>query len=160
MSRRIVVYYSLTDNTKEAAEYIAAKLGAEIVRLNTVKKMPTQGAKMFLTGGSQATIGIKPKLQPIEIDFAAYDEIIIGMPIWAGKQAPAFNTFLKDSSIRNKVHGVFTLSGGGDNDKCLAALKKQIPDIKWSVALADKRVKAAEKNKEAMDKFTGEIING
>lgn len=160
MSRRAVVYYSLTGNTKEAAEYIAAKLGADIIRLNTVKKMPTEGGKMFLIGGTQATMGLKPKLEPVSADFAAYDEIILGTPIWAGKNAAAINSFLQDGSIRNKVCGVFTLSGGGDNDRCLATLKKRLPDIRWSVALADRRTKAAEKNKEAMDKFTEEITNG
>lgn len=111
MAKRIVVYYSLTENTKEAAEKIADRLSADIVRIKTVKDIPETDAKKFLIGGMQAMFGMKPEIEEMEIDISAYDEVIIGTPVWAGKNAPALNTFLKNVSARRKVSAVFTFSG-------------------------------------------------
>ena len=38
--KRLVVYYSLSGNTEEAAKKIAEALGADLLKLETVKKMP------------------------------------------------------------------------------------------------------------------------
>ena len=38
--KRLVVYYSLSGNTEEAAQKIAEKLGADLLKVDTVKAMP------------------------------------------------------------------------------------------------------------------------
>lgn len=160
MAKRIVVYYSLTENTKEAAEKIADRLSADIVRIKTVKDIPETDAKKFLIGGMQAMFGMKPEIEEMEIDISAYDEVIIGTPVWAGKNAPALNTFLKNVSVRRKVSAVFTFSGGGDNDKCIAVLKKKLPNLKFQVAFADRNNELAKENDTKMNRFVEEILHG
>lgn len=160
MSKRIVVFYSLTDNTKEAAKIIADGIGADVVRLKTVKDMPKNQGKKFLIGGMQAIIGMKPAIERIDVNFEDYDEIVLGTPIWAGKNAPALNTFLKDNNIRRKVTAVFTFSGGGDNDKCITALKKILPNLRCSVALADRSIELSKENTAKLSSFIEEIMNG
>lgn len=160
MRKRIVVYYSLTGNTKEVAEVVADKLGADIVILKTVKPIPKSEGKKFMIGGMQAMFGMKPAIENITTTFSKYDEVILGTPIWAGKNAPAINTFLKDRTIREKVTGVFTCSAGGDNDKCMEVLKKKLPNLRCSVALADRNNEVAKDNEAKTLRFVEEVQRG
>lgn len=157
---RVVIYYSLSGNTKDAAETVKTQLDADIIELETVKKLPQNDFGKFMIGGMRATFGMCAKLEKIEIDLSKYDEIILGTPIWAGKCAPAINTLLKEKNIAGKVFAIFTLSSGGDNDKCIANLKKRLPNMKHTVALADCNNELSKKNQISISKFVEEILNG
>jgi multimeric flavodoxin WrbA len=43
---------------------------------------------------------IKPKLEPINVDFQAFDVIFLGSPIWAGTYAPPIKTLLEDGIFK------------------------------------------------------------
>lgn len=160
MSKKVIVYYSLTNHTKEAAEWIANKIGADLVRLELVKDLPEHQGKKYMIGGMQASMGMKPPIHKISADLSAYDEIILGTPVWASKCAPAINTFLEDKAVCAKVKSVFTFSGGGDNDKCIKGLKKKLPNLKNTVALADKKYDNAGNNEAKLNGFVETMING
>lgn len=160
VKKRVVVYYSLSGNTQKAAEMIAKKLGADIEVLKLTKEYQMNGHGIFLKGGMQAIFEMRPELQALSKDLAQYDEIILGTPIWAGKCAPAINTFIKDKIIKEKITAVFTSSGGGDNDKCINNLKKKLPNMKYVAALADSKNKLAAFNEANINKLIGEILNG
>ena len=155
--KRAVIYYSLTNNTKEAAEYIAEKIGADLFQVELVKPMPEDFKKQIFIGGMQTCMGMTPKIKNIAADFSQYDEIIIGAPIWAGKAAAPMNTLLKKYKIADKVTAVFTFSGGGDNDNCILALNKKLKNIKMNVALADRKSELASQNQEKIEKFVENI---
>ena len=157
---RIVVYYSLSGNTEEAAKTIAEKLGADILRVDTVKAMPKNYMAQILVGGGQVAMKKIPEIKPLEKDMSTYDEIILGTPIWNSKGVPAINAFLKDAEAAKKVTSVFTLCGGGEIDKCLNALKLLLPNFKRSVSLLDKKRPGASENKAKIDKFVEEILKG
>ena len=151
--KRAVVYYSLSENTKEAARIIAEKLGADIYRIHTKKKMPKSFASQIMFGGMQACFGLKPAITDVPENLFEYDEIILGTPIWAGKHSPAINTLIHKYHIENKVVAVFTLSGGGDNNQCIPVLEKLLPNMKCNVALADKNNDKAAENEALIDAF-------
>lgn len=154
--RDLVVYYSLEGNTKQAAETIARYLNSDIIPIRTIKKVP-EGSRKFVVGGAQATFGMAPGIEEISIDFDKYDRIILGTPIWAGKAAPAINSFLKKYPVSDKVIALFTCSGGGDNDKCVILMKKKLKNLVNTVALADKNSKLAIDNEEKIMKFVKEV---
>lgn len=155
--KKAVVYYSLSGNTKEAAEKIAKGIGADLIHVDQMKAMPESKATQMFLGGMKATFGMKPQIKGVPENIKEYDEIIIGTPIWANKPAPAMNTFLLKYEIKDKVSAVFTFSGGGDNDKCIEYLSKILPNMKTEVALADREHKLAEKNNEKIDSFIKKI---
>ena len=157
---RVVIYYSLTGNTKDAAETIKTQLDADIIELKTVKKLSQNNFKKFMIGGMRATFGMCAKLEKIEIDLSKYDEIILGTPIWAGRCVPAINTLLRDKKIADEVFAIFTVSGGGDNDKCIANLKKRLPNMKHTIALADCNNELSKKYQTSISKFVEEILGG
>ena len=157
--KRIIVYYSLSGNTEEAAKIIAEKLGCEILRIDTVKGMPKSFAARILVGGGQVAMNILPEIKPIDTDFSLYDEIIIGTPIWNSKGVPAINAFLVDDDICKKVTGLIITSGGGDIEKCVKELEKKIPNVKYQVSLLDRKHKDYGLNDNKIAKFI-ETING
>lgn len=156
--KRLVVYYSFEGNTKESAERIAKGLKADICRVIPVKDIPIAAPGKFLAGGFQAMIGRKAPIKPLSSDLNDYDEIIIGTPVWAGFCAPFINTIIKDESVRNKVTSVFTLSGSGNNSRCIKSLKKRLPNLKNCVSLIDRVGKGAADNKKKTEGFVAEII--
>ena len=126
---RAVVFYSLSGNTREAAKDIARKLGISVFEIDLVKPLPRNTVRQMLVGGMQSTFGKKPKIKGVPDNIDYYDEI----------------------------HAVFTFSGGGDNDRCIAQLSKNLKNIKTQVALADKNSEMAKDNKDKLEKFIMDI---
>lgn len=155
--KRAVIYYSLTENTRAAAEKIAEATGSELIRIEMVKRMPEGRNQQIMYGGMLATFGVKPKLNKVPNNISEYDEIIIGLPVWAGKMAPPMATLLKDNEIQNKVKAAFILSGSGNSDKCEAKLKTILPELKYTASLADSYNSLSEQNDEKISDFVKNI---
>ncbi|MBE6017812.1 MAG: hypothetical protein E7233_09455 [Lachnospiraceae bacterium] len=158
--KRLVVYYSLSGNTKNAAEKIAGMLDADIMKLETVKPMPKSFAAQIIVGGGQVALKHVPEIKPLEKDPAQYDEIILGTPIWNSKGVPAVNAFLKDKDAAAKVTSVFILSGGGEIGKCVDALAAQLPNLKNKVSLLDKKHEASKENDTKISQFADAVKAG
>ena len=158
--KRAVLFYSLTDNTREAAKEIGRLLNADVYAIDTIRPMPKSMGMQMMYGGMLATFGMCPKIKGIPENISDYDEIILGTPIWASKQAPAINTVLKNREICQRIVAVFTFSGGGDNDKCQEILKKQLPNLNHMVALADRNNPVASENQIKLKDFVEDVLNG
>ncbi len=157
--KRLIVYYSLSGNTEEAAKQLAGKLGADLLKLETVKPMPKSFAAQILVGGGQVMMNHIPALKPLDKDVGAYDEIILGSPIWNSKGVPAVNAFLQDAAAAAKVTSLFFLSGGGETKKGLAAITKRLPNLKHTVSLLDKKHENSKDNAAKLDQFAAEIAS-
>ena len=156
---KIVVFYSLSGNTEEAARILAQKLDAELLKLETVKPMPKRFAAQILVGGGQVMMRHIPKLKPLGKDVNGYDEIILGSPIWNSKGVPAINAFLQDEAAAARVTALFFLSGGGETEKGLAAITKRLPNLKHTVFLLDRKHKNSKDNAAKLDRFAAEIVH-
>lgn len=156
--KRLVVFYSLSGNTGEAARKIAGGLGADVMELETVKRMPKSFAARIFVGGGQVAFGYLPKLKPLGRKTDGYDEIILGSPIWNSKGVPAINAFLQDETAAKKVTALFFLSAGGETRKGLDAIAKKLPNLKNSVSLLDRKHKDSAQNEEKIKRFI-EAVN-
>lgn len=155
--KRLVVYYSLSGNTKEAAEKIAGALSADLMELQTEKDMPKFFPAQIIVGGGQVAFNHIPKLKPLTKDVSSYDEIILGSPIWNSKGVPAVNAFLQVENYAQKVTSLFFLSGGGEVNKGLEAITKLLPNLQNTVSLLDKKHADSKNNDEKIKEFVGKI---
>ena len=155
--KRLVVYYSLSGNTEEAATAIAKALDADVLRLETVKDMPKGFMTRMLVGGGQVMMNRIPELKPIDVDVASYDEIILGSPIWNSKGVPAVNAFLQDESAAAKVTSLFFSSGGGKVQKGLNAITKSLPNLKYTVSLLDRKHEDSKDNDAKIKEFVEKV---
>ena len=156
--KRLVVFYSLSGNTEEAARKIAEKLGADLLKLETVKPMPKRFAAQLFVGGGQVLFRRIPELKPLGRDVGAYDEIILGSPIWNSKGVPAVNAFLQDEKAAAKVTSLFFLSGGGEIQKGLDAITKLLPNLKITVSLLDRKHKNSGENAAKIEQFAAAVL--
>lgn len=158
--KTIIVYYSLDGNTKNAAGTLANLIGADLCEIQPVKPIQSAGKPTFrvlMQGGGQVTFGLCPKIKELDADLGGYDRIILGTPVWAGKCASFVRTFAKKYAkqhhLTDKVTGVFTLSGSGDNSGCIADLRKMLPDIGETVSLADRSNSLSSENGKKLAEF-------
>lgn len=158
--KRLVVYYSLSGNTEEAAKKIAEKLNADLLKLETKRRMPKSFAAQILVGGGQVMMNRIPELMPYETNIDDYDDIVLGSPIWNSKGVPAVNAFLKDENAAKKVTALFFLSAGGDTKKGLDALTKKLPNLKTTVSLIDKKQERSRDNDAKIEEFTASVGKG
>ena len=123
-----IVYYSMLGNSEMIAEKMAAKLGADVIRIEPDKAYPDKGAKKFLWGGKSAVMGERPVLKPYEFDPDKYDNIIIGFPVWASRPAPPIRTFVEEfkGRLKGKKLAAFACQSGNGAEKAFAKLKDQI----------------------------------
>ncbi len=155
----IIVYYSLEGNTAYAAEQIAAELGAETLRLETVKPYPDSGPLKFLRGGKSAMAAETPALVPYEFDAAAYDLVIFGFPVWAGNVTPPIRTFIKEHDLSDKRIAAFACQSGSGAEKAFAKLRAalQIDRLEASTALIDPKKKPSPENNRKIKAFCAEL---
>ncbi|MCI5827200.1 MAG: flavodoxin domain-containing protein [Lachnospiraceae bacterium] len=151
-----IVYYSMSGNTKYAADKIAEKIGADIIRIEPVKAYPDQGAKKFIWGGKSAVMGEPPALQSYEFSAEKYDRIILGTPVWASTFASPIRSFLKENpDIQGKKLAVFTCFSGGGADKVIEKMEKYIgiEEFEAELILVDPKENVKAENDEKIDVF-------
>ena len=155
--KKLVIYYSLNGNTKKYAMEIAKEMNADLFEIKTQKSLPSNKSGQMFVGGMQASLGLKPALSSKLDGVGQYDNIIIGTPIWAGKCAPAITSFLAKYNIQNKVIGVFTTSGSGNNQRCIKKFRTQFPNLKDTVSLLELQKTNEEFDKEKLIQFVNRV---
>jgi flavodoxin len=108
--KTIVLYYSLGGSTKVEAEKIADTEDAVTCRVEEVKKRNLFTA--FIPGALYAMKRKAVSIKALTYDLVGFDKIIIGMPIWGGFPAPAFNAIVQKLPPEKDVE-LFFCSGGG-----------------------------------------------
>ena len=95
MSYTLCVYYSRTGNTEKLMREIAQELGCELVRLED--GVDRSGLRGWLLSGMQAMARQVPEVQDIKtvLPLSAYDLVVIGTPVWAGRCSAPVRSFLK-----------------------------------------------------------------
>lgn len=164
--KTLIIYYSMSGNTRQTAETIADKLkrkGSEVdlIEIKPQKAYPDKGAQKYIWGGRAAMMGAAPKLESYDFDPEQYDTVLIGSPIWASRVAPPINSFIKEniSQIKSKKLGFFVCYSGGGADKALDRVKKQIKEGKpvSELILIDPKDKPDPDNDKLIDGFIESI---
>lgn len=125
--KTLVIYYSLTGNTKLIAETIAKTTNADILELKPQKDINPKGLMKYFWGGKLVMFKEEPALLPFSTNLKTYDLIIFGTPVWASTFAPALRTFFAQNKIVNKKIALFCCHGGGKG-KTLEKMKEALDD--------------------------------
>jgi multimeric flavodoxin WrbA len=120
--KSLVVFYSYTGHTKRLAQELAAKEAADITEVRDIRR-PGK-LKAYSLGCFAAMRGKPWPIQPLHVDWAAYDRLILCAPVWAGNPPPAFYALL-ERLPRGKAVSVKMVSGGGQS-QCKARLEGSI----------------------------------
>jgi flavodoxin len=118
--KSIIIYYSLTGNTKEVADVLREYLKS-IGDVEAIELKGLDVSNKFFNQAVRAFRHKRAKLQPVNFDLANYDLICLGTPVWAFGSTPAMNTYLdKCSGLEGKEVILFTTySSGVGRERCL-----------------------------------------
>ena len=115
-----IAYFSKEGNAKVAVEYLAEKIGADLICLRDDKGY--RGFFGFMRGGFMSATGRCEKLDPdIYQKIEGYKRIILADPVWAGKTTPMINAVLKNADLSGKEVYAITVQAdpafGGSSER-------------------------------------------
>jgi len=87
--RTIIIYHSHSGRTRALAERIRDGVGGDLVEVKP--QTPYGLISAYSRGGRRAGKGETDAVEPAAIDVSAYDRIVIGTPVWAGRPTPVIN---------------------------------------------------------------------
>lgn len=112
MNKKIIVYFSYSNNTRTIAKRIQEKLNCDILEIKTIIPYSSDYQTVVDDEHNREASEFLPEIEPISIDFSKYDEIIIGTPTWWYRPAPAIRTFLNQTNLSNKIIIPFSTNAG------------------------------------------------
>ena len=110
--KKLVVYYSYTNNTKVIANMIKKKIDCDMVELTP--KVPFSSDYQTVVDEYQNNSVDKNEvlINDINVNLDNYDEIIIGTPVWWYTICPVEVTFLKQYDLSGKTIIPFATNAG------------------------------------------------
>jgi flavodoxin len=114
-SNILVIYYSRSGTTQKLAEAIARPLGADTERI--VDTVHREGFFGFMRALKDAFKKGASPIQPLGVDPAAYELVIIGTPDWGQSVAAPTRTFLASQKGRLPNVAFFLTDGTSDHAK-------------------------------------------
>ena len=137
----LVAYFSRTGNeysvgnitkgnTQIVAEIIQKKTGADIFRIDTVQKYPTDYDETTKVASREKAKQARPALTAKVDDFAQYDTIFLGYPIWWGDMPMAVYTFLESYDFGGKTIIPFCTHGGSGLSSTEQQITLKCPNAK------------------------------
>jgi flavodoxin len=120
--KTIVIYYSVSGQTKFTAKKIAEYLNCDILQIQTDPVINPSLLTRYFQGGKSMITGTLPKLRPYEFHIENYDNILLGCPTWGGDCPPAVKAFIRQNCFSNKNMYLFTTYVAANASKCLKNL--------------------------------------
>ena len=127
----LVVYFSATGNTEEAAGYIADLTGGDLFELEPVEPYTdedlnynNEDSRVFQEHADESLRDIELVADTVE-NWDSYDTVFIGYPIWWGIAAWPVDTFVEANDFTGKTVIPFCTSassGLGESGELLAEL--------------------------------------
>ena len=123
--KTLIVCYSFGGKTKKAASYLADQIKADFVQLQTTRN----NVRLFslITGIACTCFHRSQEILPLEEDISSYERIIIAGPVWAGRPAPAVQTFIHQNALAGKVTCGLLTSAKADRGP-LSFLRDELQD--------------------------------
>lgn len=129
-SKPLVLYYSLTSNTKAVAQEIATRLDADIEEIVLVEPYDTAFQATIERCKADREKGVIPEIKPLKSNVADYEWIFIGYPIWFGTYAPPIASLLEKVDLSDKWVVPFCTFGSGGLESSVKDLAEKQPNAK------------------------------
>ena len=141
--KTLITYFSAEGTTAKVAKDLSAAIGADLYEIKPEKPYSPADIKWTnpLARCNREKFGNKdvPVVGSVE-NFADYDTILIGFPIWYGAAPNVVNTFCKGYDWSGKRVLTFATSGGSGIGKTAEKLR---PYVKGAAPVEAKLVRSA-----------------
>lgn len=140
-AKTLIVYYSFTNNITHIVDELCNQIDADAVEIRPAEKGLDYAADDYAIGSAQIAAirnapdnaASYPAIDPVIIDIASYDCIIIGTPLWWSQMAAPMQSFLfgsgKDMAGKNIC--LIVSSAGSGISGVESDARRLIPDGKF-----------------------------
>lgn len=134
-SKTLVVYFSATGNTAQAARMIADATKGTLYEI--VPQQPYTSADLnWNNKQSRSSLEMnnpqaRPKLKEGKAAVGTADVVFIGYPIWWNQAPRVVNTFIESYDLKGKRLIPFATSGGSSITNSVKELKRTYPALQW-----------------------------
>ena len=136
--KSLVVYYSRTGenyavghiaegNTAIVAKMIAAKTGADLFEIKTVKEYAADYDTCIEEAKQELRDDARPEIAGDVADFAPYDTVYVGYPIWWGVPPMCVFTFFEKHDWAGKTVRPFATHEGSGLGGSVRAIRQALP---------------------------------
>ena len=142
----LIVYYSRSGNTRDMAKQIQAKVGGDIVELQTVQPYPSEYKATTEQAKRELESNYLPPLSTKIENIGAYDVVFVGSPNWWSTMAMPVRTFLSENNLSGKTVVPFITHEGSGLGRSVADLKSFCPNatILEGLAIRGSRVNSSQ----------------
>lgn len=137
-AKTLVVYYSYTNNVNSIVTELTRQIEADVVRVEPAEKGLDYAANNYAIGSAQIAAirnnpddpASYPAIDPVEVNLADYDCVIIGAPLWWSNMAAPLQTFLfhHGHEMAGKKIGLIVSSASSGISGVEADARRLIPD--------------------------------
>jgi len=99
----LVAYFSWSGNTREAAQYIAQKTGADEFEIIREKAYPTEYTPCTEDAKAEKEAGERPAIKGKVENMAQYDVVFVCVPVWWYTAPMPVFTFLEQYDLKDKT---------------------------------------------------------
>lgn len=154
--KTVVLYYSRTRKTAEAAKTLARELEADIIEISDLKER--KGALNYITASIDAVRENKTLINPRTVDLTPYKVVYIGTPVWGGKPAPAIITLIDRCNFQGKDVILFATLGGSGGRKTIERMREKV-EVRGGRMITSFIIKTASKQNYEITNEVKEIVN-
>jgi flavodoxin len=126
-SKTLVAYLTRSGNTRVIAGTLQRALGADLFEIRPARAYPEDYEEHVAQATRERDSGFEPELARKVTDFALYDEIFLGFPVWGETAPPPIRSFLKSHDLLKKTIRPFITHGGYGVGSSLAVLNSHAP---------------------------------
>lgn len=132
MGKKLVAYFSASGTTRKIAEMIAQAAEADLYEI-TPKQPYSKADLNWMDKKSRSSVEMsdkkfRPQITDTDAQIDAYDEVILGFPIWWYVAPTIINSFLESYDFSGKKIVLFATSGGSGFGNTVSELKPSAPD--------------------------------
>ena len=149
--KTLVVYYSRSGRSRKVAQAIAQALKADLQEITPLKGY--KGLFGFIRAGYQATRGKTPAIKASDKEWAAYDLVVFGTPIWASRMSSPLRTAITENIKNIKKYAFYCTAGDAAQEKVLADVRELVGQAPVASAVFTSIEVAKDGHVEKMNSF-------
>ncbi len=151
-SEILVVYYSRTGHTKQLAERIAERLGADLEQI--AERRSRSGILGYLRSTYETLRERLPEIGPTR-DPARYRMVLVGTPIWDMSPSSPVRSYLMRHQGALRSTAFFCTCGGSGADKAFAKMSRDAGKEPMTTLVV--RAHALDSAGAAIDRFVADV---
>lgn len=131
--RCLIVYYSLSGNTRSVATGICHQTGGTLLEVKTSTPYPGEYNEILAVARQEISAidndGVYPHIETLAANFSSYDIVFICTPLWHGRMATPMQSFLHSYSTKlgSKKLALAVTSAGSGISSVIADARRLCP---------------------------------